>query len=135
MRDGALKWASEFRVWKYEYAADLPNHGMVRVTYKATLLSDAEATRGPEWKPHIVNAAGDLVTDPSGQIFMKEGVFFNPFCPRPRCEQWKPAEPNHAEGTGRRAAPAPRRAAAAAPRGGQAAGAAALAATEKPCGS
>ena len=93
----AFKFFSEFRLWVYEYAPDLPSHGFVRVTYRSNLLRELNS-REPEMKPHSVGPSGALITKPEGLLFMNENVFFNPRSPAPLKEAWKPPETNSAEG-------------------------------------
>ena len=54
-------------------------------------------SREPEFKPYTV-VDGAVVTDPKGQLFVRPGIYLNPFAPPPPAEPWKPAERNSAEG-------------------------------------
>jgi len=66
---------SGYRVWKYEYAPDLPEHGFVRVTYKESLTTVAGSNRA-EWKP-FEHVDGQYRTKPEGLIFMQDAAAYS----------------------------------------------------------
>lgn len=65
---------SGMRVWKYEYAPDLPEHGYVRVTYKESLTTVENSGRA-EWKPFDY-ADGQYRTKPEGLIYMQDATAY-----------------------------------------------------------